>query len=175
MGGPIYRSEGATRYGRSTRPIGIRTPANRRGARPPSTYIAPAFAVQVDATRDWAVRRVDAPRVAPGQFAAARDRRDPSTPCAMTDDLPPADPIRRSYVMPPSTLTRADWVAVYGEEVMRWHGLTPEERWRESMARWVALMASGARLDDDSDVEFQEELDDEQADPILPPPAPDAT
>jgi len=92
----------------------------------------------------------------------------------MTDDLPSAEPSRRTYVMPPSTLTRADWVAVYGEEVMRWHGLTPEARWRESMARYTALMANGQWVYDDRDDDLDEDVIDDLTvwDENRPPPPP---
>lgn len=53
--------------------------------------------------------------------------------------------------LPPSQLTRDDWVRLYGEEFADWMRLTPEERWRESMRLWATFYALGGRLDDDAE------------------------
>lgn len=39
---------------------------------------------------------------------------------------------------------------------MRWHSRTPALRWQESIAQWGKFLASGARLDDDNDVENED-------------------
>ena len=39
-------------------------------------------------------------------------------------------------------------MSIYGEDIVRWHSLTPAERWRESMAMWARTIELGIRVDD---------------------------
>lgn len=51
--------------------------------------------------------------------------------------------------IPPSSLTRADWVRIYDEATVAFWELTPEARWQRAAAHMAAFLAAGGRLDDD--------------------------
>jgi hypothetical protein len=58
----------------------------------------------------------------------------------MSDQSPP-DPDEPRVSLPPSALTRDDWIRLHGEAFVEWTELTPEQRGQKSTRLWEIYMS----------------------------------